>query len=209
MKNLVKSLVVASALSVAGTASADMFDCVNPVVGIDYYQAWMRSKSDFRSINAPNSFPGLTVYVGAKFADCFGLELGYDTSVSNRARNSGQGFSTKVRRQGGHLDFIGYMPLDCFDCFELFGSIGWGWLQTRTTFTAIGSGNSVSVGGTRGNSVLRLGVGANYMFTECVGARLKLGYESTSGIRVPTTFLGTVRPFRDSFTLAAGIFARF
>ena len=38
MKNLARSLVVASALTFGGTASADWFDCFCPFIGIDYYQ---------------------------------------------------------------------------------------------------------------------------------------------------------------------------
>jgi len=213
MKNLVKSLVVASALSVAGTASADWFDCFSPVIGADYYQVWTSPKNSNLNIRHARDYPGATIYVGGR-ADCFGLEVGYDVSATrSRAFTAGAtSGTTRVQRQGWHIDLIGYMPLDCFECVDLFGTIGWGWIQPRRTFNITSGpalGFATNNNSRRGNSVLRLGIGANYMFTECVGARLKLGYESTSTIRFTGPAGTSYRPFGDSFTLAVGAFVKF
>lgn len=228
MKNLAKSLVVAGAMAVAGTASADWFDCFCPVIGIDYYQVWMKAKNGFSNFAAKN-YPGGTIYVGAKFADCLGFEIGYDTST-NKSRNwtvpagtfgaaTSVTGTTKIRRSGGHIDLIGYMPIDCFDCVELFGSIGYGWVEPKITVTTSSVvdpfGGAIATTSGKGRSVLRLGAGINYMLSECIGVRAKIGYESTSSIRVNgnANFVNnttlTNKPFRGSATLALGAFLKF
>jgi len=215
MKNLVKSLVLAGALGTANVASADWFDCFCPVIGVDYYQAWMKATALFGNV-FPKSYPGGTVYVGAKFADCLGFEVGYDTSTRKSrsftlVQSTGVTTGTvKFRRSGAHFDLIGYMSVDCLDCVELFGSLGYGWVEPRVTFTTL-AGPTFAFNG-RGRSVLRLGVGGNYLLTDCVGIRAKVGYESTSSLRTNSTtpnFGFSNKPFRGSITLALGAFVRF
>lgn len=208
-KSLAKSLVFASSLTISGMASAHWFECVNPFIGVDFYQAWMRPKPDFNHF-FPKNFPGVTIYLGAKFSNYMGVELGYDVSArqtrSVRDIESNR-FNIRITRTGGHFDLIGYMPLDCYDCFEFFGSIGYGWIQPQVSFYF--NGHSLSENNNRGNGVLRLGLGTSYMFTECLGIRAKIGYEGTSSLRYNTRFIHSSRPYRDSLTFAAGFFARF
>lgn len=227
MKQIVKSLVVASALTAAGSASADWFDCFCPFVGIDYYQVWAKGRGDFGRF-LPKSYPGLTVYLGAKFCENLGFELGYDTSTRRSTSfsipagtsfggitaNTNVSGSARLRRSGGHIDLVGYWPF--MDCFELFGTIGYGWIQPKIDFTsttALGNLSGLNGLSLRGRSVFRLGIGTNYMLTDCIGARLKLGWESGSNHRFRNaTFNGVnfnQRAFRSAFTLAVGVFAKF
>lgn len=235
MKNIVKSLMVVGAMAAAGVANADWCDCIQPVIGADYYQAWMKGKGSYNQVY-PKSYPGATIYVATKFSECFGLELGYDWSArksknftfgtgtsffGNTITDSGVTGNTKLRRTGGHLDLVGFIPL-C-DCWELFGSLGYGWVQTKvtTTITSVGPSTTsanlssalLSVSG-KGRSVFRVGVGALYMVTDCVGLRAKLGWESTSSLRVDgnTAFnnLGfNNKAYKGSATVAAGAFVKF
>lgn len=231
MKKLTKSLVMASAMTVAGSASADIFDCFCPFLGVDYYQAWMYPQTPWNTI-FPKQFPGGTLYTGAKFSECFGFEVGYDTSVKkSHAWNLNRGITffngtttvpisgtVKMRRSGGHIDFLAFWPFA--NCFEFFGAIGWGYVEPKFwVFTNVRDNidrvntTILSLHG-EGRSVLRLGAGVNYMLTDCIGVRAKVGYESTSSLRIKGnpnfTALGfNQRGFRGTGTFAAGAFIRF
>lgn len=223
MKNLVKGMIAAYILAAAGSASANWFDCVTPVIGMDYYQVWMRVKNNFASVMATRSrYPGFTFYVGARLSECFGVELGYENS-SNKTRNfhftNGRGFdvegNVKVRRSGTHLDFIAYIPLDCINRVEMFGSLGYGYLQPKVKLNIIGTRDSNIVVGSetikpRNSGLLRAGVGVNYMITDCLGLRIKSGFEYTSTLKSSRY---SIHPdnkfFWNSATLALGVFSKF
>lgn len=238
MKYIVRNLVAAGAILAASGVSADFLADLQPVIGVDYYQAWMKGKN-FNNRVLPKSYPGATIYVGTRFNECFGIELGYDwsankkkswtvsqnTTVSGVTANNTITGTSKVRRSGGHLDLVGFIPVA--DCFEVFGTLGYGWVQARvkeTNVSVTGANltlaqrsaiaNGITSGSTKGRSVFRLGVGANYMVTDCVGLRAKLGWETTSGLKhhhhTNTAVYGfSNRGFKDSGTLALGAFVKF
>lgn len=236
MKYIAKTLIIATALSAANGANAYLIDGFCPVIGVDYYQAWMNAKHNYSRILPHNSYPGASIYVGAKFQECFGVEVGWDwskrksrdftlTNGSSFFGNTVSGTTTgkaRVSRRGGHIDLVGYLPV--FDCFDFFGSVGWGWVESKIHVSGIAvngvqrtstqqSSALASLHG-KGRSVLRLGIGANYMFTECLGVRAKFGWETTGSQRVHGNMaarsLGySSKPFRDSGTLAVGAFVKF
>ncbi len=234
MKQLAKSLVVISALAAAGSAGADMMGDFNPYVGADYYQAWMRGKSSYNQI-FPKSYPGATIYIGNKFTENFGLELGYDWSakakkswtlpVGTQVFNSTVATSaitgtTKIQRTGFHLDLVGFLPIN--DCVNLLGSIGYGWVQPKIEITSLtpsangGNNNYTAISSLsgKGRSVFRVAVGADWMATDMFGLRAKLGWESTSTLRIngnqQFTNLGyQQKGFKGSTTLAIGAFVKF
>jgi hypothetical protein len=231
---LVKGLLVAGAVLTANGVSADMMGDINPILGVDYYQAWMKGKNSFANF-FPKSYPGATVYVGAKFHENFGVELGYD--VSGRQKHNwtlaqGSTFfgttntnatytgTTKVRRSGGHIDLVGYLPV--MECVDLTASVGYGWLKTKidSTFSlanpaASGSASTIASFKGKNKGVFRLGVGANFMVTDMVGFRGKVSWENTSALRVnstPTAALTGLIPnkaFKDTIALAVGAFVKF
>lgn len=230
MKHLARSLMILGAMTAAGSANADLWGDFCPVLGADYYQVWMKAKNDWASV-FPKSYPGGTVYVGTKFHDCFGVELGYDwssqktkgfalgsTFLGTAVPTGGLTGQVKVRRTGGHLDLVGYLPV-C-ECLDLTGSIGFGWVQPKISITLNqNAGNStmgsalVSVSG-KSRGVFRVGVGVNYMVTDMVGLRAKLGWESTSGLRINgnqafSNFGFTQKAFKGSATLSLGGFVKF
>lgn len=235
MKQIAKSLLVIGALTVAGTASADLgtFNEISPVIGVDYYQAWMKGKGDWSRLST-KSFPGVSVYVGARFCDNLGIEIGYDTS-SRKSRAwtlpAGTSFfgqtvpaggltgSTKIRRSGGHIDLIGYLPI-C-ECWDLTGHVGFGWVQPKINMTvAVPASPNTSIGSAltsisgKSKGVFRLGVGLSYMVTECVGLRAKVGWEGTNSLRVKgnSAFYGigmNTKGFKSSTTATVGAFVKF
>lgn len=243
MKQVTKSLVIVGAMLAAGSAAADMDMDFHPFIGVDYLQAWMPAKGSITTfsraartdtINAKSafrsSFPGATVYVGSKFTDCFGIELGWDSSLSSKKKTAaspstsavtgGYTYTSKVRREGFHADLMGFLPM--MDCWNLFGTIGWGSVKAKITDqklvanTAAGqavlnAGTSAIPLSTKRKSILRLGVGTSYMFTDMFGVRAKLGYEGTNALRVKYSngATGNTKVFKDTVTLAVGLFAQF
>lgn len=229
MKKLITNIVMVTTLFTTGFAIADWLDDFVPIIGLDYYQAWMHSRNGWSHIY-PKSYAGGTLYVGAMISPCFGFEVGYDSSVNkNRSwgltngRNTLYG-TTKIRRSGGHLDFLGFLPIDRYECFNVFGSVGYGYVTPKIAFTPNqfigpeGRSRAFDLQATSGKSgsVLRLGVGLNYMISSCIGVRAKIGFESTSTLRlkdnaaVSNAFSGlTQKAFKNSATFAMGSFVQF
>lgn len=212
----------------AGSVSADVIADLNPYIGADYYQAWMKPKGDYNKV-LPKDFPGATIYVGTKFHESFGIELGYDWSARKKKDftvQSGTGFfggpkntfsgSTKVRRTGGHIDLVGFLPVA--ECFDLLGSIGFGWVQTKINTTingpVTGHASALQSMSGKGRGVFRVGVGGSYMVTDMVGLRAKLGWESTSSLRANgnqafTSFGFGQKPYKGTTSVSVGAFVKF
>jgi hypothetical protein len=236
MNNLCKKFIIAvAAIITSGTVVArpvytDWFDCFFPFVGLDFYQAWMQPKGDWGKF-LPKNFPGGTLYVGAKFQQYFGFELGYDCSVrkpKNWSYQMGELFfntraiannngGTRVRRSGAHVDLMGFIPLR--DCIDLLGTLGLGWVQPKIDISqaanSLGPVSSPLASlSAKARGVVRVGGGATYMISDLIGVRAKLGWESTRFLRVRGNNLFyangfSKKPFRNSATLAVGGFVRF
>lgn len=231
MKHIGKSFVLATALFAATNAGAEE---LFPYIGADFSQTYMRARSQWNLI-FPKSYPGASLYVGTRFHQNFGLELGYDWSgrrTKDYVLPNGTPFfgntitspnglrgSTKIRRTGGYLDLLGSVPVA--ECVELFGSLGFGWVQTKivTSFSseAVGaSPTSSAIASTsgKGRGALRLGIGGIFMVTETVGVRAKINWSGTSSLQLKgnATFdsLGYEKKgFKGSTSLLAGLFVRF
>jgi opacity protein-like surface antigen len=183
----------------------------------------------------PKSYPGATIYLGTKFNDNFGAELGFDwsalqkrdwniplgQSLFNSTTTKAFSGTTKIRRQGGHLDILAFLPIT--DCFEVFGTIGYGWVKAKieqsnlsitNDTTAPFNASAIASLKSKGKSVFRAGFGVISMFTDRVGLRAKLGLETTSSLRVNGNNAFTnngysLRGFKDSYSLAVGAFFKF
>lgn len=213
---------------VATSANAALIDDMCPLVGIDYQQVWMQGKGDWNKL-FPKPFPGATAYIGARFGECLGLELGYDWGAKvskNFTLPAGSSFfgrtvtttvtgTARVRRQGGHFDVIGYLPV--VDCIELMGVLGVGYIYPKVNISTNGTTNvdsGLQSVATRGKVVARIRLGGNYMFTECIGIRALVGWESTSSLRVKgnnsfSTLNFNGKGWKGSTTVAAGAFVKF
>lgn len=219
-------------LLLANTVCAYAVEDINPYIGVDYDQFWMRGQGDWKRV-LPRVYPGAVVYLGTKVTDCWGLELGFDGSVRAEkkwalAPNSaffgstvgprGLSGTTKISRVSGHFDLIGFLPIT--DCFDFFASIGYGLMRTQMHMTfsetvgASAQSSALASASARAGSVIRLGLGASYMVTELVGIRAKFRWESSSTLRIrgnqAFSDLG-FRPkaFKDATALSAGVFVKF
>jgi len=214
MKNIVTGAVV-GAMLVAGSAVADMGD-VKPYVGVDYYQAFMKAKNSVAQNAFPKSYPGASVYAGVKFMENFGAELGADFS-KNKSKTAtipagtlpgtaaaATSVKNEVKRNGGHLDLVGFWPLN--DCFNLIGSLGAGMAKAKITATPNVGSFSVS---SKNKTFARIGVGASYMLTDMFGLRAKLNWEGTSALKAKFNNGTEVKPFKDTTSFTVGAFAQF
>lgn len=221
MKHIAKSLVLVGAMVSAGSAAAFLED-ICPYAGIGYKQNWTKGKG-FWSNKVAKSYPGGEVFLGAKFTECFGAEVGYNWTARktktggfgrhNRFFNNNTftyngvtytGFNnrdwrvkTKTRFQAFYLDLMGYLPLD--NCWELIGAVGISSMKGKISanvhhhrrhnnfngfnYSRDGWRNIESAHG-KNKAVWRLGAGASYLFTECVGLRGMVRWEGTEALRV-------------------------
>ncbi len=229
MKHIAKSLLVVGAMMAAGSASATMGD-VSPYIGVDYAQSWMKGNGDWNKLFS-DDYKGASIYVGTSFHENFALELGYDaTSREKKDINLAAGTTlfgntltqnvtgnVKIRRTGGHLDLVGLLPVA--DNFALTGSVGYGWVQPKVevnvgTPAATVNHSALASISAKGKSVFRLGVGGSYMVTDMVGLRARVGWESTSSLRLKgnTDFINgnyNEKAFKGTTALRAGVFVKF
>lgn len=211
MKKLVKSLLVVGASMVAAnSAVASMVDDFCPYVGIDYKQRWMNDRFiPGGSSNRNSSFYGGTIYLGTRW-DCFGLEVGLEGAGRNR-RSVSVGALTasyKTSLWGGYIDALAYVPVA--DCVEVLGGFGIGVLSPRVTGTLVTpAGTLAGTSGSKAAAVARLRLGLNYMVSDCVGLRGVIGWETTENLATRIGAISRAHPFGNSFTLQAGVFAKF
>ncbi len=228
MKHTGKSLMLVAALLASGSAAANIIDDICPYLGVDYKQLWIKGKG-FWSNKIAKSFPGGTVYLGTKFTECFGAEVGYSWTMRKHHTGLISGgvlfplpnnatVRTHTHFNSFHFDLNGYVPLD--NCWELIGSLGIASMKPKVSAVVVNQGsltnNQVnmiqSVNG-KSKAVWRVGVGAQFLFTECVGARAILRWEATESLRVHGLGVGSEhhnrKAFKDAVSLAAGLFVRF
>ena len=208
MKQVAKNLVVLGALALAGSAVAEFGDFA-PYAGVDYHHAWMKEKLDAGSTQAmPKSFPGASFYVGTKFHENFGAELGYTltpTAKKNyKEAAAGVDETYKFKRPSAHIDLLGFLPVA--DCFELMGSVGYGLVKPKITVVDNTAPSTSAKIPTKKHGVFRFGFGGIYNITEMFGLRAKLGYETTSSMRYKNT---SEKAFKNSLTASAGVFVKF
>lgn len=264
MKQIAKSLVLVGAMVSAGGAAASFLDDICPYAGIGYKQNWTKGKGFWHN-KVAKSFPGGEVFIGAKFTENFGAELGYDWTASKKKtgafgrgrfnNNNVFGFTnfnsndlrvrTKTRFQAFYLDLMGYLPLD--NCWELIGAVGISSMKAKvharvhqnnrglvTGFNTFAFNRNdwrhIESSNGKTKAVWRLGAGAQYLFTECVGLRLMGRWEGTEALRRGgrhhhnrnfnnTTAFGNFngrnfgyvskKPFKDTFSLALSLFVKF
>jgi hypothetical protein len=198
MKQLARKLLLIGALVTASSSASAFFDgldCMSPYVGIDYQQRWVRHRNNDDGLDGNNrhrSFPGFNAYLGGRW-DCFGLEVG-----GHYAANRRNGRTASIA--GGYLDLVGYLP--AMDCLELMGTVGIGYDSARISTLNFGSRTANGVVG-------RIRIGANYMFSECIGIRGLVGWESTSTLRRRNNNDGFNHRLGDSFLASLGVFFKF
>lgn len=208
MKHLAKGLVLASALIAASNTYA-FSDGFTPVIGADYEWTFVRGNDDWRKI-VPRSYSGGGVYLGGRFCDTIGLELGYNfTNRKSRTRTFVPGdtffgytlpaattgsINTAIRFHEVHFDLQGFLPI-C-NGWELLGTVGLGWVQPKFRSSVvlpplaafgIPSLTSTDTFSSGAKVLLRVGLGAQYTFCESWGIRGMARWKNTSSLRIKGT----------------------
>ena len=168
---MTKSLLYAGVVACvfAFSANATEFE-IKPYVGLDY----VYSMSDIEKIDGVNAFEedlnALALSVGAKLHQNFGIEMFYQKSEEGEKKFVNG--KTKDEYQAYGLDVLGYLPVT--EKLDLIGSLGIGYydvdIKAKTNSPAI------SADGDDQGAGYRLGLGAQYNFTENWGARLMARY---------------------------------
>lgn len=173
-----------------------------PFAGADYRWFFTGGSGPVRHI-LPDSYPGGTIYVGSKFHEIFGLELGY-----NRTARRHKTRLTRPRNQHGSarltsysIDANFYFQIVPF-CWEMFGGPGIESMKARIRVDGPFIGQT-SQFDTRGH-VWRFGVGTQYIFPNSIGVRALGRYESTELLKI-----NGEKIMKTSLSASLGLFYKF
>jgi opacity protein-like surface antigen len=230
MKRVLKNVVFLGAALASSLVAAEWNDDIAGIVGVDYKWTSSRGRSNF-SGRFPKNYSGASVYLGTRFCENYGLELGYDwagkktrttSSATTVATGTGtlvipNGLATTVRLSQWRLDLNGYLPIGC-DGFDLIGSVGLGIVRSRIsefspTAVTLGTTTVLAANNIRSNSrtraIWRLGVGAQYMLTCNVGVRAMYRYEGLSGFNHNGFDGGRGKALRNASAFTLGLLFKF
>ena len=240
MNKKLLTAIAASVITVAGSSAAvaDMNWFFSPYVGVDAQLRHMEFKKDFGKNVSPDDYPQGNVYVGAKFCDWLGVELGYESTIGREKRavvlgnaivfnlpadaggpNASNTFDTRVRIHGPHINLVGFLPVSDDYRLQVFGSIGVAQLKIKINHDnpiARGAVNSSFIDDRRifakRKLIPRATVGLQHLMTNCFGVRASIGWENTSrfkDIRTVNVPSGLIARVRDSVNVGLGIFYNF
>lgn len=230
MKRMLKNVVFLGAALASSLVAAEWGFDDGAIVGVDYKWSSARGRANFGNA-FPKSYSGASVYVGTRFCENYGLELGYDwlgkrtrtTSFATTVPTSTgtlaipSGLATTVRLSQWRLDLNGYLPVGC-DGLDLIGSVGLGVARARftrfsPTAVTLAGATVLPANSSRSNSktraIWRLGVGAQYMLTCNVGVRAMYRFEGLSGFRQTGFTGGKVKVLRDASAFTLGLLFKF
>lgn len=210
---------------------------VTPFVGADFEYSIIKANNDWRQIIS-RTYPGGNGFVGVRFSDYIGFELGYEWTGNKEKSHVyvpgeiffalpssvlvGTTIHTKMHVNGWHVDLLGYIPLD--HCIDLFLTAGVGTAKARisadATFSGVLSPLNFAFASldSRGRTFLRLGGGIQWMVTDMTGVRFLIRWRNTNRLSIRgNSALDTLivnnlisrQFYQDSVTAAAGVFFRF
>lgn len=130
-----------------------------------------------QSLLRKKNSPGADLFLGTRITENFGAEVG--CSFLKRSHNNLTGGQVvNVKMNNPHVDAIGYLPVA--DNVELIGSVGVGRLSTKVENKVNGVVRSLTADDkslTKTKTGIRLGLGAQYKFSENVGARFMVRHQ--------------------------------
>ncbi len=149
------------------------------------------------------NYPQGNIYVGTKFNDCFGVELGYEaTNQRDRTASTVSGdpylgqvvplgvnftTETKSKIKGFHANLVGFWPIWEEYCVSLIGSLGVANLKLDATHvqTTLNGAPNPNIAQTflkfsKEKWVPRAMIGAQYMIMDQLGLRATVNWENTS-----------------------------
>lgn len=178
-----------------------LWEYISPFVGVDYKQLWTDGTWQFQHF-IPKSYPGGDAYIGAKFTENMGLEIGYNRSSLRHRTHVTPTTRTKVgaRFTSFSYDLNFYLPVE--DCWEVIISLGFETMKGR--ITVAGFLPTGSTGFTAKKGIGRVGFGSHYLLTEAIGVRFIGRWENTSALRQNGS-----KFVKDAIGGSVGFFVRF
>lgn len=174
-----KSVLMAGAfIALAGAAQAADDMGLKPYVGVDLVRTWADYENDpTLGVNTNDLFKdkvdGISPYVGLQINKHVGVELSYlGTEDAKKSDVLGSGVDSKVRITGIAADVVGTLPVSADGRFAVLGSAGIGRFKGRMSATD----GSTTVSADDSDVGYRLGVGAQYQFTDNWGVRAMMRY---------------------------------
>ncbi len=166
-----KFLLCAGVAACAFAFSANATELeIKPYVGLDY----VYSMSDIEKVNGINAFEedlnAFAVSAGAKLHPNFGVEMFYQKSEEGEKKFANGKTNDEYQAYG--IDLQGYLPVA--EKLDLIGSLGFGYYDVDIKAKA--NSPAISADGDDQGAGYRLGLGAQYNFTENWGARLMARY---------------------------------
>lgn len=230
-----KVLLAAGLLSISFSAVADIC-CLDlsfcPYVGIDLQRRHVRWKDGFGDNLFKHDYPQGNVFVGARLHDYFGLEVGYEDSVTKtRLSSIGSGnvlgvavtnppelFLSKAQFKGLNASMVAYLPIREF-CVDLFGSVGITRLRTYHKVIFLADSEDFFDFRTNGStfrstkSILALSLGLQYIICNTYGIRIKGTWEETARIKQNTSLerpsASAILRLKNSYNYGLGFFILF
>ena len=135
-----------------------------------------------------SSFAGGHFFVGADLHENYGIELGYDFTGAEKKTVTVGAVSAKSKSKlaGFYLDAKGYYPV--MDNLKLVATLGFGIKRFEIKYSgdaAILAAADVSARTykSKRKTILRAGLGLDYMFSDNWGANLMARFENTKKLR--------------------------
>lgn len=217
--------------SAMAAISEEWWGSVRPYVGFDAQFRRMNYHAGYGDNLLFRQSPQANIYVGLKFNDYVGAEIGYDaTSTLTRDATLTTGqlaagspieedtspavFKSKSQLRGAHADLVGFYSFCENWPTQLFGSVGIGFVRGMFERRSISMNNMPSsTNRTFGKhrAALRLTGGLQYLWNCHLGMRVSIGYVNTNNLRafqndgVPSIPVAIIKP-KDSFVYGLGLF---
>jgi opacity protein-like surface antigen len=177
MKNLV-ALALSSSVLAAGAAFAECDPTFHIGASVDYNM--IQEKDSHVSLNRP----GASVFVGAKFHENFGAELGYSFIKKEKDFQGEEDLDAKFRNM--YVDLVGYYGIS--QDVDLLGSLGIGRFTTKLSE----DGEKIAKSS---KSSIRGRLGAQYRFDENFATRFMVGAQKVSDAWLKSANLGVTYTF--------------
>jgi len=188
-----KSLLACALVAIAPIATAAGLDEVKPYVGLDAQWRQMHTRHNYDSDAASfkKTAPQANLYLGVKFHEYVGLEVGYEaTSQAKKEFTLGAdetllglpglptgAYKSKASIRGWHADLVGFAPIN-EDCrLQAIGSVGGAWLRSKRSIFQVAT-STTEVDNSQKKTVLRLGLGLQQMLNDQLGWRAGINWEN-------------------------------
>lgn len=169
-----KTLLLAGVACLVSAASAHAmnYNEFKPIIGLDYAYSNADFKKDVKNLN--DDFNSGIISVGTKIGDYSSVEAFYQLAGDKKTNTDTAKYKAKFSAYG--LDAYGHLPLGCAKKVELLGSLGLGIYDINIKKDGA-KATTDKVG-------YRMGLGAQYNFTENFAGRIMGRYNYLGGGRI-------------------------